>query len=153
MLSASGGYSDSPHLLNTLDVGVSLNLGSPNEKCTPPGPGVGMGGELGRLGENCIPQGNVLIIQDSSTEVLDDSRGGVITFDFYPKAQAVYAMGLMDIDRHPIPQFQLFIKPSGCCQRPLPLQFLTLVTTLYRRFRSIFCVYHKFRSISQAQVR
>ena len=98
ILSASGGYLDIPRLLNTSDSSVENDLGSPNKKCTPPGPGSGEGGEPGMPGENCVPQGNVLIIQESNSEIPDDNRdGGNITFDFSPNADIVYSIGLMDI--------------------------------------------------------
>lgn len=73
--------------------------GSPNEKCSPPGPGVGPGGEPYRRGENCLPQGNVLVVQKGNTELPDYSQGVVIMFNFTPDAQLVYAIGLMNIDR------------------------------------------------------
>ena len=102
-LSASGGFSDLPRLFNTSDVGDQElgdpDLGSPNEKCSPPGPGVGVGGEPGMPGENCVPQGNVLIIQEADTEQPDDNvDGGTITFEFVSTADTVYEIGLMDID-------------------------------------------------------
>jgi hypothetical protein len=102
-LSASGGFSDMPRLFNTSDVGDDIvgdpDLGSPNKKCDPSGPGVGVGGEPGQPGENCVPQGNVLIIQDEDTDQPDDNvDGGTITFDFAETVDFVYDIGLMDVD-------------------------------------------------------
>jgi hypothetical protein len=102
-ISASGGYRDVPRLFDTSDIGerpnTDPNLGSPNESCSPSGPGVGDGGKVGKPGENCVPQGNVLIIQESNTEQPDDNeRGGMITFDFASMVDTMYAIGLMDID-------------------------------------------------------
>jgi len=98
ILSSSGGYLDIPRLLNTSDPSIEKDLGSPNKKCTPPGIGSGEGGEPGMPGENCVPQGNVLIIQESNKDFPDDSRdGGVIAFDFSPNAEAIYSVGLMDV--------------------------------------------------------
>ena len=92
-----------PRLFNTSDIGNITygdpDLGSPNEGCG--GPGVGIGGAPGMLGENCVPQGNVLIIQESNAfmEQPDDNAfGGTIIFDFTPQAETVYAVGVMDID-------------------------------------------------------
>jgi len=101
-LSQTGGYLK-PRLFDTANPGTQRlgdpDLGSPNEKCTPSGPGVGVGGEPGMPGENCVPQGNVLIIQESNTEVPDDNvDGGTIIFNFVIKAETVYEIGLMDVD-------------------------------------------------------
>ena len=62
------------------------NLGSPNTKCVGGGPGMGAGGEPGSAGENCIPLGNAIIVQESDkAEADDNSLGGSIAFDFdYP---------------------------------------------------------------------
>lgn len=49
--------------------GGDVDLGTPNETCVGGGPGVGDGGELGEPHENCVPQGNLLIID----ETLEDS--------------------------------------------------------------------------------
>jgi hypothetical protein len=44
---------------------------------------VGLSGEPGQPGENCIPQGNLLIIQESNKALPDDNQnGGVISFIF-----------------------------------------------------------------------
>jgi hypothetical protein len=42
------------------------DLGTPNETCDPPGPGIGADGELGQPNENCVALNNVLIIQELS---------------------------------------------------------------------------------------
>jgi hypothetical protein len=42
---------------------AAKNLGSPNELCPGGGPGVGAAGAPGMVGENCVPQGNILIAQ------------------------------------------------------------------------------------------
>ncbi len=106
-MSSTGGLGSVPRVFNTSDVGVSgsgygdRDLGTPNEKCTPSGPGEGAGGEPGKPGENCEFQGNVLIIQENNDNpsVPDDNRdGGMIVFNFDPPATYVYSMGLLDID-------------------------------------------------------
>ncbi len=64
--------------------GADDDLGSPNETCTPAGPGQGADGEVGMPGENCTFQSNLLIIsEDGDQSDPDDSGfGGTITFDF-----------------------------------------------------------------------
>lgn len=76
------------------------DLGSPNETCNPPGLGRGAGGKRGKLGENCVPQGNVLVIQESNIKKVDDSSaGGAIRFDFEASKQySLLNVGLLDID-------------------------------------------------------
>ena len=79
------------------------DLGSPNEMCSPAGPGTGEGGEPGEPVRNCEPLGNVLIIQevnDCPDDIPDDAGdGGVLTLDF-AESRAVYVkeLGLLDID-------------------------------------------------------
>jgi hypothetical protein len=104
-LSASGGFGTLPRIFDTAQIGNDLygdpDLGSPNEKCTPPGPGVGLGGEPGAPGENCEYLGNVVIIQEdsSNTAIPDDNmEGGTITLNFDPAAVFVNQIGLLDVD-------------------------------------------------------
>jgi hypothetical protein len=104
-LSASGGSGSVLRLFDTSDPVGDTGLGSPNEQCSHPGPGVGQGGKPGELGENCEPQGNVLIIQQDNAD--DDTpvpnpNGGTITFDFTAKVQAVHEIALMDLDLNAI---------------------------------------------------
>ena len=74
------------------------NLASPNEKCVGGGPGKGAGGEPGSVGENCIPLGNAIIVQESDKDEADDnSSGGSIAFDFdYPLT--VFSVGLLGVE-------------------------------------------------------
>jgi hypothetical protein len=63
--------------------GNDWDLGTPNEKCPGGGPGKGTGGEPGKRGENCIPEGNLIIIQESNKAEADDNGdGGVMAFSF-----------------------------------------------------------------------
>jgi len=55
------------------------DLGSPNS--TFGGPGIGDGGEAGKIGENSTDMGNVIIISDSG-DLNDYWQGGTIVFDF-----------------------------------------------------------------------
>lgn len=105
LLSAAGGLGTSPRIFDTSNVGDEefgdFDLGTPNEKCSPAGPGVGVGGEPGKPGENCVFLGNALIIQEDNANpsVPDDNvDGGTITFEFITEAQFVYEIGLLDID-------------------------------------------------------
>ena len=103
-LTASGGLSNKPRLFDTSTPGTNKfgdpDLGSPNKRCSPSGPGKGEGGEPGSPGANCEPLGNVLIIQEENTrpDIPDDNvDGGIITFHF-DKPQRVAKIGLLDID-------------------------------------------------------
>lgn len=59
------------------------DLGSPNNMCPGGGPGEGEGGQPDSGYENCVPQGNVLVIQESNKACPDDTAdGGWITFEF-----------------------------------------------------------------------
>ena len=93
-----------PRIFDTADPGTNNgngdpDLGSPNEKCSPAGPGYGYGGRPGQPGENCVPQGNVLIIQEQDkADPDDDSEGGNITFTFDFPVEEVVSVGLMDIE-------------------------------------------------------
>ena len=100
VLSAAGGRGSRPRLFDTAFVGNDPDLGSPNEKCTPSGPGEGEGGEPGSEGENCKFLGNVLIIQtsDESITIPDDNvDGGSILFEF--KSPVLFeSLSLLDMD-------------------------------------------------------
>lgn len=102
-----GGLGTLPRIFDTAipgdEIDGDLDLGSPNERCDGGGPGVGEGGEPGEMGENCIAQGNVLIIQEdneNAAEIPDDNaKGGIIMLKF-PGEGGKYMseIGLMDID-------------------------------------------------------
>lgn len=71
------------------------DLGSPNRQCG--GPGRGKAGQPGERGENCVPQGNVLIIQESDKEFPDDNLGGgSLCFEF-DSPTFVLTLGVLDI--------------------------------------------------------
>jgi len=104
VLSSSGGLGTTPRLFDTANPGTTddpgdFDLGSPNIKCSPPGPGRGGVGNPGKAGENCVPLGNVLIIQEDNadTSIPDDKgSGGTILFDFVKQAAFVYEIGFLD---------------------------------------------------------
>lgn len=83
-LFAEGGEGTLPRLFDTSNPGGATNkvcgdrdLGAPNKKCPGGGPGEGVGGEPGAVGENCDPLGNVLIIQEPGEDCPDDNVDGV----------------------------------------------------------------------------
>jgi len=85
--------------------GGDPDLGSPNETCAG-GPGVGVGGEVGQPGENCVAQGNLLIIAEDLIDVGgdmlvdepdDDVDGGLIIFE-WDSPTVVQSITIMDID-------------------------------------------------------
>ena len=71
------------------------DLGTPNS--TFGGPGIGEGGEIGEIGENKIPLGNVLIIPNSPTEINDYRPGGDLIFTFDTPAN-LDALEIIDFD-------------------------------------------------------
>jgi hypothetical protein len=76
------------------------DLGSPNMKCPGGGPGRGAGGEPGSPFPNCVPLGNVLIIQDPRTtsSVANDSPfGGCFLFEFNSPIE-VLNTGILDVE-------------------------------------------------------
>ena len=100
LISSIGGSETLPRLFDTgsIDLNGDEDLGSPNEMCDNLGSGVGAGGEPGEPGENCVPQGNVLIIQEDDEEEPNDREGGgMIIFDFLPGVKVI-EIGLMDIE-------------------------------------------------------
>ena len=100
------GYGNRPRVFDTSNPGKDNSigdpdLGAPNNKCNPPGPGVGDGGKPGQEWQNCEPLGNVLIVQERNNrmDIPDDNRdGGAIVFDFDPPAKYVSKIGLLDVD-------------------------------------------------------
>jgi hypothetical protein len=105
MMSSSGGFLDYPRLFSSANVGNMLygdsGLGSPNVLCDPSGPGVGDDGAPDQPGENCSPQGNVLIIQEENDNTFQpdsSDTGGTIVFDFASNVSSVEEIGLLDID-------------------------------------------------------
>jgi hypothetical protein len=86
--------------------GEDPDLGTPNQTCPGGGPGVGIGGQVGQPGENCVPLGNLLIIAedivDGNLNGLvddpdDDLNGGTITFTWNSPTSPTRII-LMDID-------------------------------------------------------
>jgi hypothetical protein len=74
------------------------DLGSPNEACPGGGPGIGEGGKPDAPFPNCVPQGNLLIIQDprADPDIANDSGlGGCITFEFSSPIEIVNT-GILD---------------------------------------------------------
>jgi hypothetical protein len=92
-----------PRIFNSSNPGIEPDgdpdLGSPNEQCTRPGPGKGLGGAPGTKGANCDTHGNILIIQESNKATPDDAYYGG-TFEFSFKDPIYFEnLGLMDISK------------------------------------------------------
>lgn len=87
------------------------DLGAPNSRCNPPGPGVGSGGNPGDEGENCQVQGNALIISEdcNSSVPNDQAAGGIMTLHF---AFPTYVEEIGLIDQEEITTF-VVTKDSG----------------------------------------
>lgn len=93
-LAASGGFEDVPRIFDSSNPINDPDLGTPNEACTNPGPGIGEGG----FPSNCEAQYNVLVIEETGGKYADDNeKGGTISFIF-KEAVDVSAIGLLDID-------------------------------------------------------
>lgn len=96
-MSAHGGSNSAPCLFNTSDIGNDPDLGTPNECCSPVGPGAGVGGEPDKVpSANCDPLGNVLIVQNPTADHPDDNNAGKITFYFEHFAH-VHEIGFLNI--------------------------------------------------------
>ena len=95
-----GGYTpdDKPRLFNSENPGDYRQLGSPNSRCNPRGPGSGSGGFPGGPGENCDTLGLVLIIQDGDTPYANDYPGGGSIFFNFDRPTDVQSLGLLDIN-------------------------------------------------------
>ena len=87
--------------------GEDPDLGSPNQACPGGGPGVGVGGEPGQPGENCVPLNNLLIIAEDIVDISpndgivddpdDEAGGGTLIFDF-DDVVVVHDVVILDID-------------------------------------------------------
>jgi hypothetical protein len=55
---------------STNPIGYAKYLGSPNQKCLGGGPGRGQAGVPGAVGENCVPQGIVLLAENPSESIV-----------------------------------------------------------------------------------
>ncbi len=100
--SIGGGYTPNSmaHIFDTATLKMAdPDLGSLNQACPGGGPGVGKGGMPGKAGENCKPQGNVVIIQEMDKEEVDDNGllGGTLKFTFQSPVTA-WMMTMLDID-------------------------------------------------------
>jgi hypothetical protein len=103
-IEATGGYTPggAARVFNTANPGTTDNgdpdLGSPNSKCDGGGPGKGNGGAPGSSHSNCVPLGNVLIVQEDDKDQPDDNGGGgTIKFSF-TRAAKIQDISILDID-------------------------------------------------------
>lgn len=77
--------------------GGDFDLGTPNQDFD--GPGIGIGGQAGQLGQNDQPHRNVLIISEDgdSSNPNDAANGGKLSFTFTQPA-SIHSLGLLDIE-------------------------------------------------------
>ena len=96
----SGGFDAfGPRLFDSSNpTGRDFDLGTPNQRCPGGGPGRGSGGRPARFGgENCVPRGNVMIIQENRATEPDDNRfGGQISIKFDEPTE-ILSVGFLDI--------------------------------------------------------
>lgn len=121
-------------------------LGSPNNTATPPGPGVGAGGQVGQPGENLYDQGHVLIVSADANPLAPNSEptGGQIIISFMNPVLVKEMIFLnVDTDGTTIQQYDDLSNPidfirvpnlgTNSFQRvltPLPYLTSTMVITL-----------------------
>jgi len=88
---------DRPRIFDSANPGANTNLGSPNIHCTPSGGGFGAEGGPTSEYSNCLGEGLVLIIQETSSSLGldDDNDGGTISFHFDSSANQVFNIGLL----------------------------------------------------------
>ena len=86
-------------IFDSNDPRPDFDLGSPNRGCPDPGPGLGEAGTPGMIGENCVPQGNLLIIQRREKLRADDAEaGGKLVFSLDPSTKwRLLSFGILDI--------------------------------------------------------
>jgi len=104
VLASKKGYGKLPRLFDTANPGTvesgDPDLGSPNEKCTNKGLGVGSGGEPGAPGENCSPLGYALIVQEKNDNMSvpdDNAKGGILFFKL-TKQRGTYVKDIQLLD-------------------------------------------------------
>jgi len=123
VLASTRGHGRKPRIFDTNNPGTvesgDPDLGSPNQKCSNGGPGVGLGGEPGMPGENCSPLGYALIIQGkpedvSAMEIPDgNEKGGIMIFKFTKKRGTyVKDIQLLGIDYNGAKVVMNFFKPG-----------------------------------------
>lgn len=102
--SDNGGYTPNgaARVFNTSHPGTDsdgdADLGSPNKDCPGGGPGEGSGGAPSSMYSNCVPLGNVLIVQEENKVQPDDNgRGGTLKFLFASPTE-VATIAILDID-------------------------------------------------------
>ena len=112
--------------------GDDFDLGTPNETCPAPGPGIGIGGEVGSPNENCTPQGNLLIIAEDLVDtspadgIIDDPDdadlvGGGLKFDFSALGSvSLCGLTLIDVEANE-PGAEVILTLNDLSTVPLPL--------------------------------
>lgn len=98
------------------------DLGSPNESCSPSGPGEGVGGSPTASYPNCEPAGNILVIQerkfqDPSSPCPDDAAdGGWIEFEFDTPV-SLDMVQFLDVDEGTTPQITVSYQDENARSR------------------------------------
>jgi hypothetical protein len=107
---------------NILSVDDDPDLGSPNRKCNPKGPGRGRGGNPGAAFPNCKPLNNLLILQNPTItdRPNDDPNGGCFAFDFTELFDlsnvlvSIDDIGLLDIEEGATITVRILIQKKKC---------------------------------------
>ncbi|HET9062433.1 MAG TPA: hypothetical protein VFO62_04010 [Candidatus Binatia bacterium] len=74
------------------------DLGSPNETCAQPGPGEGVGGEVGSPFENCTALNNLLIVSELNSQCQPDDQGNLAGAKLELDFSALGSVTLHNID-------------------------------------------------------
>lgn len=116
---ACGAGTNAAVVFDTTNPASDDDLGSPNETCPEPGPGVGLAGQFGEPNENCVPRGNVLIVHEQCGDLVSspvanpddaDLEGALLEFDFSALGTVtIHDLVLMDVEaEEPNAEVRLF---------------------------------------------
>ncbi len=129
---ATGGIGEAWIFDSSAPTGGDEDLGTPNQNCTPAGPGIGEGGVPGTAGENCVALGNILIIQENDNGIPDDAAtGGTLTFTFSEPVIVRY-FDLMDFEETTTPSITFYDENNQ--QLGTPISPTGLGDNSYERF-------------------
>ena len=86
-------------VFDSSDPRPDYDLGTPNEACPTPGPGLGAAGAPGASGENCVARGNLIIVQRRDKPRADDAEdGGILEFEVDISARLIFnELGILDV--------------------------------------------------------
>lgn len=107
-ISTTGGIDEAWIFDSGTPTGGDEDLGTPNQACTPSGPGIGDAGGPGGLGENCEALGNILVIQENDDGIPDDAgTGGSMKFTFSEPVVLNY-IDLLDFEEETKPSIAFY---------------------------------------------